>query len=176
MSDNAEPYVPRVGDRVRLVREVGDSHAWLEHGDEGVVVHGRYHPDDNIGVQWDRSDGCAHGCAGHCPHRHGWYVFPEVLVLVSRPTGAAEAPRLAVPPICEQPDPMTAEDWRGNEDQSVTRVIQHLRAEGCRSLDEALRLETEAATAARLARIKALDGLWPDERSSDEQHEKIDIA
>lgn len=72
-------YKFKVGNRVRLVKEHHDSHAWLRTGDEGTVVGGdRY----SYKVDWDRPSIVGHDCNGLARNNHGWKVNPITLELV----------------------------------------------------------------------------------------------
>lgn len=74
----------QIGDRVRAITNIGGYDAFINEGDEGVVVaFGK--TSNNPGVDWGRDIG-GHTCYGTCPIGHGRIVFPKHIELVTEAT------------------------------------------------------------------------------------------
>ena len=50
----------------------------------GVICHFYDGGNPPIGVNWGDGNG-SHTCCGTCPDGNGWYVYPDDLVLISKP-------------------------------------------------------------------------------------------
>ena len=87
-----------IGDRVQVCSALRDDLSYnpeLQIGASGIVCHidsctpREYDEtgfDDIIGVEWDLPfhdrDYCL-SCEDHCDERHGWYVFPDEIELIT---------------------------------------------------------------------------------------------
>lgn len=73
----------KIGDRVKLVYKISDSHDWLQTGDEGTIVEldGYY----RYGVVWDVAQKSTEEFS-HYLGPKGWYVNDKCLKLIHSPT------------------------------------------------------------------------------------------